>query len=96
MSAAGVDGVDRSFLIHGRVQGVGFRWWTAGEARRLGLRGCVRNRADGAVEVRIAGPAEQVAELARRLRQGPPGARVETVEESRGQLPLPAGFEIVR
>ena len=46
--------------IKGRVQGVGFRYWICGEARRLGLRGWVRNRPDGAVEALFAGPGARV------------------------------------
>jgi acylphosphatase len=79
----------RAYLVSGRVQGVGFRWWTLGKGRRLGLSGTVRNLRDGSVEVRAAGPAEALDELERWLRQGPPGARVDGVRGApfNGELP---------
>lgn len=70
----------RAFRIHGRVQGVGFRWWTQRRARELGLGGSVRNLPDGCVEVQIVGPEEVVASLERALHDGPPGSGVERVE----------------
>lgn len=66
--------------VTGRVQGVGFRWSAVVEARRLGLRGRVRNAVDGSVEVEAAGPAAPLAEFLAWLRRGPPGARVTGVE----------------
>ena len=68
------------FRVYGRVQGVGFRWWTQRTASRLGLTGSVRNLADGTVEVRARGSAESIDELESRLREGPASARVERVE----------------
>lgn len=62
--------------ITGRVQGVGFRAWTAAEAERLGLRGWVRNEPDGAVTVLIAGPGAAVQAMVAALRRGPALARV--------------------
>ena len=50
-------------IVHGRVQGVGFRWATGAEARRLGLDGWVRNRDDGTVEAEIQGPPENVERM---------------------------------
>ncbi len=81
--------------ITGRVQGVGYRWWAVGEARRLGLRGYVRNRRDGSVEAVAAGPAEAVARFADACRHGPPAAFVEAASVSDIAPPpdLPAGFE---
>ena len=86
-----------AYRVSGRVQGVGFRWFTRETATRLGLRGTVRNAADGSVEVLVEGPDAAVAELRRRLEEGPPGAEVERVEELKppGGDPLPA-FTIVR
>ena len=69
----------RGFRVIGRVQGVGFRWWTMRAASALGLGGHVRNLPDGSVEVHAAGGAPQLAELERMLHEGPPGARVEAV-----------------
>jgi len=67
-------------VVWGRVQGVGYRWWTIGEARRLGLRGWVRNRRDGAVEILAVGPPDALAVLAEACEQGPPGAHVTALE----------------
>lgn len=71
------------FRVYGRVQGVGFRWWTQRTASRLGLTGSVRNLADGTVEVRARGTEEAIDELETRLREGPASARVERVERER-------------
>jgi len=71
----------RAFRVTGRVQGVGFRWWTQRTARGLGLGGSVRNLADGGVEVQAVGPADRVAELEAALREGPSVSRVDRVEE---------------
>lgn len=71
---------EAGFRISGRVQGVGFRWWTRTLGTRLGLSGTVRNRPDGSVEVQARGEAEAVDELRRRLAAGPPLARVDSVE----------------
>jgi acylphosphatase len=69
------------FLIRGRVQGVGFRWFVHREAAELGLRGWVRNTDTGEVEVMASGPAEDLAELRILLHQGSRGSRVDTVIE---------------
>ena len=69
----------RRLAITGRVQGVGYRDWLVREARRLGLAGWVRNRADGSVEAVAAGAAEALDALAERARTGPPLARVDDV-----------------
>lgn len=66
--------------IHGRVQGVGFRWWTRRTAESLGITGSVRNRSDGTVEVRAAGSEEALREFEERLREGPRSASVRRVE----------------
>jgi acylphosphatase len=68
------------FLIHGRVQGVGFRWFVHREAARLELRGWVRNTESGHVEALAAGEAEDLAELATVLQRGPRGSRVDRVQ----------------
>jgi acylphosphatase len=72
--------VARRFLISGRVQGVGFRWFAADIAAREGLHGSVRNLPDGRVEAVAEGDAEAVERFERALRHGPPAARVEDVE----------------
>ena len=72
----------RRFLVRGRVQGVGFRWFVEREARMLGVAGWVRNNSDGAVEVFAQGTRDQLSGLRERLRAGPRAARVDQVEES--------------
>jgi len=69
------------FLIRGRVQGVGFRWFVHREASELGLRGWVRNTDDGAVEVVASGPLEDLVELRAELKKGSRGSRVDKVIE---------------
>jgi acylphosphatase len=69
------------FLIQGRVQGVGFRWFVHREASELDLRGWVRNTEDGDVEVVATGTAADLAELRASLKQGPRGSRVDRVVE---------------
>lgn len=66
-------------LISGRVQGVGFRYWTVGEAKRLGLDGWVRNHSDGTVEIYAIGPSESLGRLADSCRRGPTFAKVVAV-----------------
>jgi acylphosphatase len=69
------------FLIQGRVQGVGFRWFVHREASELELRGWVRNTEEGAVEVVASGSLEDLAELRLSLRSGPRGSRVDHLIE---------------
>jgi acylphosphatase len=59
------------YIVLGRVQGVGFRYFVLREAERLGLTGFARNRPDGSVEVVAEGSEETLAELEGRLRDGP-------------------------
>jgi acylphosphatase len=73
-------GVSRRYLIGGRVQGVGFRFFTEAAAVREGLRGWVRNLPDGRVEIEIEGDAESVERFEQSVRRGPPGARVSHVQ----------------
>jgi acylphosphatase len=75
------------WTLRGRVQGVGFRYFTRGVARELGLAGRVRNLHTGHVEIEAAGEPELVEELRRLVRRGPPGALVIEVREEI----LPAG-----
>jgi len=71
----------RRFIVRGRVQGVGFRWFVEREAHILGIAGWVRNNPDGSVEVLAMGTRDQLAGLRSRLQQGPRAARVDNVEE---------------
>jgi acylphosphatase len=72
----------RRFLVRGRVQGVGFRWFVEREAHTLGIAGWVRNNSDSSVEVLAVGTREQLSALRARLQEGPRAARVDAVEES--------------
>jgi acylphosphatase len=72
--------VARRYLVRGRVQGVGFRWFVEREANTLGIAGWVRNRPDGTVEILAEGTREQLSSLHSRLRQGPRASRVDEVE----------------
>jgi acylphosphatase len=67
-------------VVHGRVQGVNFRYYTQLRARALGLRGYVRNRWDGSVEVVAEGPVGTLEELLAFLHEGPSHAIVLKVE----------------
>lgn len=78
----------RRYLVRGRVQGVGFRFFVEREARLLGVTGWVRNVPDGTVEVLASGTHDQHVQLRGRLYQGPRGARVDDVAESDAQ-PVP-------
>lgn len=82
-------------IVHGRVQGVGFRWFVQRRASRLGLTGWVANTADGAVEVVAEGGSGALEELVGALRDGPGAASVQDVnvryEPARGGL---SGFVV--
>ena len=95
---------DRRFVhvtIHGRVQGVGFRYFIEKNAIERALDGWVRNREDGSVEAVLAGAAGPVDEVLAACRQGPGGAAVERLdlreEEAAGLIPSsrPAGFFVM-
>ncbi len=68
------------FVVRGRVQGVGFRWFVEREAHILGVAGWVRNNHDGSVEVLAQGTRDQLSGLHGRLREGPRAARVDAVD----------------
>ena len=72
----------KRYLVRGRVQGVGFRWFVEREAHMLGIAGWVRNNHDGSVEVLAQGTRDQLSGLHSRLREGPRAARVDAVEVS--------------
>ncbi|KQO67389.1 acylphosphatase [Methylobacterium sp. Leaf89] len=82
-------------IIQGRVQGVGYRFWTRGEADRQGLSGFVRNRPDGSVEALFSGAPDAVARMLDACRQGPPGARVTDIAVTEPAVAPPqTGFAI--
>jgi len=80
-----------SWIVSGRVQGVGFRYHVVEAARRQRVEGDVRNLPDGRVEIRAAGPPAGVAALLEEVRRGPRFARVDGVEES--ELNSNLGFD---
>ena len=80
-------------LIRGRVQGVGFRYAFADEARARKLRGWVRNRRDGSVEAIVAGPAADVDAIIAWSRRGPAAAQVSAVETAAAEGDF-ANFEV--
>jgi acylphosphatase len=71
--------------IHGRVQGVNFRYYTQREASNLHITGWIYNRPDGSVEVVAEGKKESLQKLRQFLHRGPPSARVEHVEAEWGE-----------
>jgi acylphosphatase len=82
-------------VVHGRVQGVGFRAACVVEARRIGVRGWVRNRRDGTVEAIAQGDATQLLAFCDWMRHGPPGAQVSSCDVDKAwvaEMPL-TGFE---
>jgi len=81
--------------IAGRVQGVGYRYWTERVAGEIGLSGWVRNRHDGTVEAVFSGPPDDVAEMIERCRDGPPSAQVTSVEILEGAAAPAPGFEVL-
>jgi acylphosphatase len=72
--------IGRRFVISGRVQGVGFRYFTHDAAVREGVTGWVQNRPDGCVEAYIEGESDAVTRVERAIRRGPPSARVKDVQ----------------
>lgn len=84
----------RCFLVGGRVQGVCFRAATREQARLLGISGSAINLDDGRVRVIASGSDAALASLERWLWQGPPAARVDTLERSDWPQPVADGFSI--
>jgi acylphosphatase len=76
--------VMRHAIIRGRVQGVGYRAWAEVAALERGLQGWVRNRRDGSVEALFAGPQAAVTRMIEACKQGPPGSRVDSVDQRDG------------
>jgi acylphosphatase len=76
--------VIRHAIFRGRVQGVGFRVFVEDKAVRKRLEGWVRNRRDGTVEAIFAGAAEAIEAVIETCRKGPPGSRVDAVDQRDG------------
>ena len=76
----------RRFIVRGRVQGVGFRFFAVTAARRIGVTGTVRNLRDGAVEAIAEGSADNLAAFRCELQRGPSFSRVTSVDEQEIQL----------
>lgn len=81
--------VIRHIIVRGKVQGVGYRAWIAGEAMARGLAGWARNRRDGTVEAVLSGPEDAVAELVATCQHGPGMARVSAIDNE------PAGEDML-
>jgi acylphosphatase len=82
----------RLLRIAGRVQGVGYRDWLVREARRHGISGWVRNRADGTVEALLAGEEDGLNAVLTACRRGPPLAQVTSIDEQFAEPPEEPGF----
>jgi acylphosphatase len=82
--------IARTYIVKGRVQGVGFRYFVQATAQALGVAGWVRNNVDGSVEVLAAGTEAQLSALHAKLRSGPRAARVEAVDVLPAQPPRDA------
>lgn len=89
--------VRRGLRVHGRVQGVGFRWWASQVAEDLELCGSIRNLGDGSVEAHVRGEPALLDRFEQTLRRGPPLARVDRVEVVEADEALASGpFRIER
>jgi acylphosphatase len=84
----------RLYLVRGRVQGVGFRYYAQRAADKLGLRGYVRNLDDGRVEVYATGPLDKLSDLSAALRSGPRFSDVRGVDEQEAAIERYSGFQI--
>lgn len=85
----------RQVIVAGRVQGVGFRWFTKETADELGLNGWVRNRMDGTVEAEAEGTEAALDEFVERLRTGNPAARVSGIETTPIAVKNETAFRII-
>ena len=79
------------------MQGIGYRAWTEVTALERGIEGWVRNRRDGSVEALLGGPEDEVAAMIAECRRGPPGARVDAIDQREAtsdEIALRRGDEI--
>ena len=88
------DSVRARIVVRGRVQGVWYRGAARDEARRLGLVGWARNRADGSVEILAQGPASAIDRFVEWCREGPPLARVRSVDRTAESVPETGADEL--
>jgi acylphosphatase len=88
------EAVRRRVVVHGRVQGVGYRYTVRSEARTRRVAGWVRNRPDGAVEAVFEGPPDAVESMLRVCERGPRGASVERAEVAEEEPEGLTGFEV--
>ncbi len=86
----------RTYIVRGRVQGVGFRYFVEKTANALGVRGHAKNLDDGSVEVYATGTRAQLSELAGMLWKGPPFSDVRGVEESEAAMEQRSRFQVQR
>jgi len=87
----------RHVTVRGRVQGVGYRAWTRGQALQLGLTGWVRNEADGSVSALVVGSQDAISTMIERFWSGPAGSSVSDVKAEEATLDeVPSDFRIVR
>ena len=84
--------IRRRLIVHGRVQGVGFRWAIARAAESRGVSGWAANRADGTVEAVLEGEPDAVESVVRLSREGPRGAQVERVDVAKEEPEALRGF----
>jgi acylphosphatase len=84
--------IRRRLIVHGRVQGVGFRWAIARAAESRGVAGWAKNRADGTVEAVLEGEPEAVESVLRLAREGPRGAQVERIDLAEEEPEALRGF----
>lgn len=88
--------VQQGFIVRGRVQGVGYRFWVARLAREHGMAGTAQNTADGAVEVHVYGPATDMPQFEARLLEGPFWANVASVTRTESDQDLSVEFRILQ
>ena len=86
----------RNYVVRGRVQGVGYRYFAQRAAQKIGVQGFVRNLDDGNVDVYAVGSPEQLAEFAGLLWQGPRFAEVRGVDQTEAAVRSVSGFQIER
>jgi acylphosphatase len=90
-----IDRIAAHLFVSGKVQGVGFRRFSEGHAKTLELSGYARNLSDGRVEIEVAGEKDQVEAFLKKIRQGPPGSKVISVDVTWNSVPSGAdGFSI--